>query len=290
MNFQQLRFVVAVADLHSFTDAADLCCVTQPALSNAIAQFEEELGGKLFERTTRTVTLNAFGASMIDDIRRILDARSRLMVHSAEYLARDDRVIRIGLSPLISDVYVAALLTRMAQIDGSISIILTEMNKRDIQPALDAGEISFGLGPEPWDQTVLNAAAIYSEPLLYVSGDHTMAATDTATLKDLAGKQLLMVGDDCGLSAVVRSLIRENQIVLTEYAGKALGYSVLEKWALLGIGVAFLPASKVTDPSRARRMNGASGSSLSIGFCACWKPSQEARPSFSLVRRALMAG
>jgi LysR family transcriptional regulator, hydrogen peroxide-inducible genes activator len=160
MNFQQLRFVIAVADTRSFTSAADLCCVTQPALSNAIAQLEEEIGGRLFARTTRSVTLTAFGASMIDEVRAIVDAKSRLLVHSMEYLARDENTVRIGMSPLISDDYVAAMLARVALIDSNLNIIVSEMNKGDIQPALEAGEIDFGLAPEPWDHALLTSAPI----------------------------------------------------------------------------------------------------------------------------------
>jgi DNA-binding transcriptional LysR family regulator len=289
MNFQQLRFVVAVAELRSFTSAADLCCVTQPALSNAIAQLEDEMGGKLFERTTRSVALTAFGASMIDEIRGIVAAKSQLLVNSAAYLARDDHRVRIGMSPLISDEYVAAMLARIALIDSSLTVIISEMNKGDIQPALEAGEIGFGLGPEPWEDAGLRSAPIYSEPLLYVSGSQTGPPGAPATLEVLAGKQVLMVGDDCGLSVAVRGLIRDNQIALSEYEGKALGYAVLEKWALLGIGIALLPASKVADVSRARRLNDAGGQAVSIGFRACWKPSQEARPGFAAVMKAMLA-
>lgn len=287
MNFQQLRFVVAIAETRSFTSAADLCCVTQPALSNAIAQLEEELGGKLFERTTRSVTLTAFGAGVIDQISGIVEAKSRLLVSSAEFLARDEHVVRIGMSPLISDDFVAALLARIATFDASLKIIVSEMNKGDIQPPLDAGELSYGLGPEPWDQPLLKSAPIYREPLLYVSDTPSGRSGDPVTFDVLAGKQILMVGDNCGLSVAVRTLIRDHQLTLAEYEGKAISYGVLEKWALLGIGIALLPASKVTDLSRACRLNDANGSAVSIGFHACWKPSQELRPSFAVVMKAL---
>ena len=146
MNFQQLRFVVAVADTRSFTSAADLCCVTQPALSNAISQLEVEMGGKLFERTTRSVELTAFGETVMDDIRSILSAKTRLLVDSSEYLAREDRNIRIGMSPLINDDFVAALLSRIGGLQGNLNIILSEMNKADIQPALAAGNIALAPG------------------------------------------------------------------------------------------------------------------------------------------------
>lgn len=288
MNFQQLRFVVAVADTQSFTSAADLCCVTQPALSNAIAQLEEELGGKLFERTTRAVALSTFGEKVIDEIRSLIDAKSRLLVNSADFIARNDRTMKIGMSPLINDAYVEAILTRIATIDSSLKLVISEMNKNSIRPALESGEINFGLGPEPWDHNHLISQRVYSEPLLYISNDPVVQGTMPTTLDALSDKEILLVGDDCGLAPTIRNLFKDNQVSLTEYGGKALGYNVLEKWAQLGIGIALLPASKIVDVSKARRLNDASGSIVSIDFHVCWKPSLEQRPTFSVVMKALM--
>jgi DNA-binding transcriptional LysR family regulator len=288
MNFQQLRFVVAVAETRSFTSAADLCCVTQPALSNAIAQLEEELGGKLFERTTRAVTLSTFGAKIIGEIRGLIDAKSRLLVNSAEFVARNDRTVKIGMSPLINDAYVEAILARVATIDDSLTLVISEMNKNSIQPALEKGEIHFGLCPEPWAHNHLSFQRVYSEPLLYISNDPVVPGAAPTTLDTVSDKEILLVGDDCGLAATIRNLFKDNKVPMTEYEGRALGYNVLEKWAQLGIGVALLPASKIADVTMARRLNDASGAPVSINFHVCWKPSLEQRPTFSGVMKALM--
>ncbi|WP_299869750.1 LysR family transcriptional regulator [uncultured Roseobacter sp.] len=69
MNFRHLRLAISVAETGSFTRAADICCVTQPALSNAINQLEEELGARLFDRTTRSVTMTGFGELMLEKMR-----------------------------------------------------------------------------------------------------------------------------------------------------------------------------------------------------------------------------
>ncbi len=288
MNFQQLRFVVAVADTRSFTSAADQCCVTQPALSNAIAQLEEELGAKLFERTTRTVRLSPFGQQIIDEIRDLINAKSQLLANASQLIAQDDRTIRIGVSPLISDAYVEAILTRLTATDDRLKPIITEMNKNSIAPALEAGEIDFGLGPEPWNYNHLTTQRIYSEPLLFLAKDPVADQTsEPMTLEALSGKDVLLVGDDCGLAQTVRKLFKDNEISLTEYEGKALSYSVLEKWVQLGIGVALLPASKIADVSRARRICDAKGATVSISFHVCWKPSQEQKAGFQSIVNAL---
>ena len=63
MNLGQLRFAKAAAEERSFSKAAEKCNVTQPTLSNGIALLEEEVGGRLFARTTRRVDLTPFGAA-----------------------------------------------------------------------------------------------------------------------------------------------------------------------------------------------------------------------------------
>lgn len=278
MNFQHLRFAIALAETGSFTSAADQCCVTQPALSNAIGQLEDELGSKLFERTTRSVKTTEFGDKMIVKMRDIVDARLSLLTSAADFLARDDRTVRIGLSPLISADFSKAVLTRSRE--AGLSIVLTEMNKADIGPALQSGTIDFGLCPAPQNDTNLQSTTIYSEPLLFVSDQQNGARPAAQDLGGVTGKKVLLVPDDCGLSDTVRILFRDAKLELDEYEGRALGYNVLEKWARMGIGVTLLPMSQVADESFARPLKLSDDSFAMITFEAFWAVGQEGRKCF----------
>lgn len=79
MNLSQLRYVKAVAETGSFTLAAERCYVTQPTLSNGIAQLEQELEERLFTRTTRAVSLTPFGQHILPFMDRLLDAQIDLL-------------------------------------------------------------------------------------------------------------------------------------------------------------------------------------------------------------------
>lgn len=61
MDLKVLRSFVEIAREQSFTAAAEKLSVTQPTLSRQIADLEEELGQKLFERTTRSLELTEKG-------------------------------------------------------------------------------------------------------------------------------------------------------------------------------------------------------------------------------------
>ncbi len=285
MKFQHLRFAIAVAETGSFTRAADLCCVTQPALSNAVGLLEEELGGRLFDRTTRSVNTTDFGAIMIEKMREVVSARDTLLKSASDFLTRDSKVVRIGLSPLISADYSKAMLWRAAQ--HGLEFVLTEMNKADIGPALQNGTIDFGLCPSPQDNSNLQSAPIYAEPLFIVTDQKNTYGTVASTLEDIADQKILLVTDDCGLSDTVRFLFQEQKLALDTYEGRALAYHVLENWAHLGIGVTLLPASLVTKPEFASTLKNASGHIISIEFGALWAAAQKERSDFDKVMSCL---
>src|SRR5436190_17142897 len=74
MNLQQLRYVIAVADHGTMTSAAQHLHVSQPALSRAIRELEQELQMVLFERIGRNVTLASNAEPVVTAARRVLAA------------------------------------------------------------------------------------------------------------------------------------------------------------------------------------------------------------------------
>ena len=73
MELTQLRYVLQLASTSNFSKAADRLYITQPALSQQINVLEEELGLKLFRRTTRKVTLTETGEEFVRGAREVLD-------------------------------------------------------------------------------------------------------------------------------------------------------------------------------------------------------------------------
>jgi len=77
MELHHLRCAVAIAEHGTFTDAASALHLTQPSLSYAIAQLEQELGARLFERKARGATLTAAGEAFLVPARRTLAEADR---------------------------------------------------------------------------------------------------------------------------------------------------------------------------------------------------------------------
>ena len=101
-SLRQLEYAVAVADTLNFRKAAERCNVSQPSLSAQLAQLEEAIGVRLFERDRRRVIVTPRGSEVI--------ARARVLLHNAEDVESSARraadpfagTMRIGIIPTIS--------------------------------------------------------------------------------------------------------------------------------------------------------------------------------------------
>ena len=78
MDIRQIEFVDAVARHGNFTRAANELHVAQPAVSAAIRHLEDELGVRLFERTSRHVALTDAGEAFLSGARRVMAELSDL--------------------------------------------------------------------------------------------------------------------------------------------------------------------------------------------------------------------
>jgi DNA-binding transcriptional LysR family regulator len=99
LQLKQLEYVIALAETSSFTSAARRCDVTQSVLSYQIARLEEELGTRLFERTTRSVRITERGLILLARARMIINQVTAIKydVESLTGLRRGR--LRIGTSP-----------------------------------------------------------------------------------------------------------------------------------------------------------------------------------------------
>ena len=99
MDLRHVRTFVTVAELGTVSKAAERLHVAQPALSRQIANLEDELGLKLFDRVGRRLVLTSEGEQLLEDCRGLLNY-ARALGEQAEVLRRGDvGVLRVSASP-----------------------------------------------------------------------------------------------------------------------------------------------------------------------------------------------
>ena len=282
MNLSQLRFASAVASTTSFTAAAAQCCVTQPTLSNGIAQLENEWGERLFVRTTRRVALTPFGVHVLPYINEVLSAQTSLVHQTQAFLKPDKRLIRIGTSPLVSAKLLVLMIEPFRQRNPDVDVVLREMNMTDLYRMLDDGLLDFVFGVANVHKAAWATTFLYEEPLIYIPQGALWPSglpPHSVQLKDIVNETYVMVPDACGLSRATRALFRSQRRKLQEYSGEAMSYQVLQEWAALGIGSAILPKSKVAASGQASSaIADKTGRDITISFEATWRRAESHAP------------
>ncbi|HYM04585.1 MAG TPA: LysR family transcriptional regulator, partial [Stellaceae bacterium] len=112
VDFRALETFVSVAALGSFRGAAAKLNMTQPAISQRIAQLEDRLDAKLLERRSRAVGLTPAGRALLVYAEKLLRLRAEMMQALAERQGLSG-VLRLGVSETIVHTWLARFIERL---------------------------------------------------------------------------------------------------------------------------------------------------------------------------------
>ncbi len=282
MNMSQLYYVKAVVETGSFSRAAERCFVTQPSLSTAIAQLEEELGNRLFIRTTRRVALSPLGQHLLPSIEDLLTAQARLVEQAKTYRQISQTLIRIGVSPVIDIRLVMPIIEGWHSQHPEAEVILREANMASLHHLLAEQELDLIFVPVVARKNNLEHWLFYEEPMRFLPcGLTTPAPTQPAEvlLEEIAAETFVLVPDECGLTRATRELFKSQHFQLNESADQAHSYRVLEEWAALGRGAAILPESKISSENQASRpLYLKTGAAVKLTYEAMWSKASPTQP------------
>jgi DNA-binding transcriptional LysR family regulator len=137
LDIEAVQAFVLVADLNSFTRAAEAMDSTQSAVSLKIKRLEDGLGRRLIERTPRLVRLSADGTAFLEAARRLIAAHQTAIGS----FAVEHRRLAVGISHHIVGAELAGLLKRVNSTDPSLVVELHIDASRDVLEAFDEGTL-----------------------------------------------------------------------------------------------------------------------------------------------------
>lgn len=137
LDVAAVRVFVAIADLNSFTRAAEALGCTQGAISVKLRRLEDQLGQRLVERTPRLVRLSPQGALFIEAAREFLTAHERAVAA----LSASRRRFALGVAAHVAGPEVTTLLAHLNAYDPCLTIEVRIETPRALLDAFDRGEL-----------------------------------------------------------------------------------------------------------------------------------------------------
>ncbi|NWD74951.1 LysR family transcriptional regulator [Pseudomonas gingeri] len=232
-----LRAFIAVAETGSFTAAAEVISRSQSAVSQKIIRLEEVLGLRVFERTSRTLTLTSDGERLLVGVRK-------LMVHF-DHFVREIRepvevnLLRLGISENLVPTQLPKLLSRFSKLYPDVQLELTTGLSNDLLDDHEAGLLDVVIAKRKISVNAQRGRVIWREPMVWMAAkDYEIEASRPVRLvmmrppcayRAIMIEAMASVGREWSSACVASNLMGVQAAVAGGLGITALGTSFLQE-------------------------------------------------------------
>ncbi len=260
MDISSYKAFLAVADLGTFSKAAESLYVTQPAISKRIALLEDQLGSKLFDRIGKRVILNQAGKALLPIARRILQdmKESQRVINNLNGQVSGDLSLvtshHIGLRRLPDT------LKRFAESYPQVRLDLAFMDSEDACHEIEKGNFELGVVTLPLSKSKrLLLTPLWNDPLtIAVSADHPLvklANKEQINITELAKHSAILPA----IGTYTRSIIEKPVIQKQKSLDVILETNYLETIRMMvtiGLGWSALPKAMLDEDLKEIKVKG----------------------------------
>jgi DNA-binding transcriptional LysR family regulator len=253
MELRQLQQFAVLAETLNFRAAAERLFMTQPPLSVSIRKLEEEIGAKLFSRTTHNVQLTKAGEAILDEVKKALfhaQEVARIAQLSAHGLTGQLRVGFVGSAKY-------SLLPRLLPLFRTqypqVALQFIEENNTWIIESLEANRIDIGIVRVPLtSRSNIRYLTVERDTFVVaLPAGHRLAKKKTLSLHDIANEPFIhyTASDMPGLHALTMILFQEAGL-MPKVAQEAVQVATLIFLVESGLGVALVPSAAARNASK----------------------------------------
>lgn len=241
MEFQEVRYFLALSQTLNFTKAAGACHVSQPALTRAIRKMEDEFGGLLFSREPNNTHMTELGRLLEPHLIEIMACAGAAKKTATRFLRLEEANFGLGVMCTIAPAQFVNFMDRFRADNLGIAITMLEAVPNQLCDLLMKGKIDLALMSRPDSfPAPLQASKLYSERFVIAcSADHRFATKSGVSLAELDG-EFYLSRINCEYNDVFDKTCREQGVNLVKSYR-----SEREDWILTmvaaGMGVCFLP-------------------------------------------------
>jgi DNA-binding transcriptional LysR family regulator len=205
LTMRQLRAVMQLAQDRSFTRAAEKLFMTQAGLSSIVREIENDLGFRLFERTTRSVALTRAGEQFLPVAHRTLSEleQAALSIQRMEQVATS--TLRVAATQLVAATLIPAARASLRKKRPDINITVMDVERPDVQKLVESGDVDVGFGLFFREASGLQRTPLFTLQLVSLSAARSLpkTASRTTTWASMRDKPLIGLSPDSDVQVLV---------------------------------------------------------------------------------------
>src|SRR5437899_50976 len=258
MDLRRLEIFAKVAELGSFSRAAEALFLTQPTISEHIRGLEDELGVQLLDRLGRRATTTRAGDLMLGYARRLLALSREARQALDQFQGRLSGQLVVGGSTIPGEYLLPALIGQFKAKYPDISISLLIGDSRQVTTWVDEGRAEVGVvGARPGLRTLVSRALMPDELGVVLPADPPWAGRKGVTLADLRREPMIVREQGSGSREALEHALGQANADLTAFrvVGEMGSTQAIKQAVRSGVGISIISRRAVDDECRANLLS-----------------------------------
>lgn len=246
LSLRDLEYAQTIADEGHFGRAAEICGVSQPAISQQILKLEARLGIKIFERQGKRIFITEHGKIFLRKAEVILMEARELLMLSSSLSTEMDGNLRLGVIPTLGPYLMPLVLKAIKLTYPKLHLSLYEEPTEKLEILLDERKIdALIIATEPRKKT-FDSKKLFFEPYVYASpAEFSLTPGSLVNWPPTSHSKLVLLSKE--------HCVRDQTMALCDLADEpgqqvASSLEMLRQMVALGNGAALLPALSVNGP------------------------------------------
>jgi len=255
VDLRRLEVFLKVAELGSFSRAADALFLTQPTVSEHVRALEDELGVQLLDRLGRGTTPTKAGTLLLGYARRLLTLSREARQAIEQFQGRMSGELVLGGSTIPGEYVLPALIGGFRVKYPDVSISLRIGPSRQVQDWVEQGHVEIGVvGAAPTSRALETRRLMADDLVLIVPPEHPLVARKAVTLEDVRREPLIVRERGSGSRETLEDGLKEAGLDLGAFhvVGEIASTQAVKQAVRAGLGVSFVSQRAVEDECRAR--------------------------------------
>lgn len=194
MNINHLRYFQEVCKHNNITKASEAVHVSQPSITAAIKELENELGYQLFNRVNNRISLTDDGAIFLEKAKEFINSYDNFHKEALDIGNKTDVVLKVGIPPVLGTFMFKQLFPAFEQLHPNIKLQIFESGTISGLKRLNEGNLDFLIGA--MDEAVYpqcDSKQIFSTKFGLAVGANNPLAKEKVASKELISKQPLII-------------------------------------------------------------------------------------------------
>lgn len=241
IDFELYRIFYVVANHCNITKASEELCISQPAISRAIKNLEDQLGGQLFVRTKRGVVLTEEGKEFYNYIKQAIEYINNAENKFTDLINLETGCIKIGISTTLTKEFLLPYLEKFHSLYPKIDIQIITYLTSDLMPKLRNGLIDIvilNLNNKDYSSDIEVIKCREINDCFVVSNKYKELINKEISLKDLNNYPLILQAKGSNTREFLDNVARENGITLKPNIELA-SYSLVVEFSKIGLGIGY---------------------------------------------------